>query len=89
MAAKGYPGGYEKNLPVDLPVNEETNPGIQIFQAGTALDDGGHLVSAGGRVLAVTALAPSLKEAVAGAYQEIDQIIFAGGFYRKDIGTKV
>jgi len=88
MAAKGYPGSYDKNLPIGLPTGEDQTQNIQIFQAGTALDAAGNLVSMGGRVLAVTALAPSLKEAVTTAYQEIDQIDFAGGFCRRDIGVK-
>jgi len=89
MAAKGYPGAYKKNLPLTLPAETGQGRNIQIFQAGTALGEAGHLVSAGGRVLAVTALAPTLKEAVGAAYQEIDRIDFAGGFYRRDIGIKV
>ena len=89
MAAKGYPGVYEKNLPIGLPVDEGQAQNLQIFQAGTTLDEAGDLVSAGGRVLAVTALAPTLKDAVTAAYREIDRINFAGGFYRRDIGTRV
>jgi len=89
MAAKGYPGGYEKNLPITLPADAGQDDNLQIFQAGTALDGAGNLVSAGGRVLAVTALAPSLNDAVSAAYQEVERIDFAGGFYRRDIGVKV
>jgi phosphoribosylamine---glycine ligase len=89
MAAKGYPGAYDKNLPITLPADAGQKQNLQIFQAGTALGESGDLVSAGGRVLAVTALAPTLKEAVTAAYQEIDQIDFADGFNRRDIGIKV
>jgi phosphoribosylamine--glycine ligase len=88
MAAKGYPGAYEKGLPITLPSPNEDET-VQIFQAGTSCDEQGNLVSSGGRVLAVTALRSSLREAATTAYQKIDQIDFPDGYYRKDIAAKV
>jgi len=62
-------------------------PGVQVFHAGTAEREG-RLVTAGGRVLGVTATAPSLKEAVARAYEAVGRIRFEGMHHRKDIGLK-
>ncbi len=89
MAAKGYPGAYEKGFPLGLPEPELANAEVQIFQAGTALDEAGHLVSSGGRVLAVTALASTVQEAAKAAYGGIEHIEFKNSFYRRDIGVKV
>jgi phosphoribosylamine---glycine ligase len=89
MAAKGYPGAYQKHIPLDLPAPERPSKTTQIFQAGTMLDEHHHLISTGGRVLAVTALADNSKAAAQSAYQLIEQIDFPGGFYRRDIGARV
>ncbi len=87
MAAKGYPGAYKKGLSLGLP--EPGTDGVQMFHAGTTLDEDGNLVSAGGRVLAITAFGTSVGDAAANAYRQCEQIEFDGGFYRKDIGAKV
>ena len=60
---------------------------MTVFQAGTSREDG-DLVASGGRVLAVTALAPNLAEARQRAYRAIDRIEFADGFWRRDIGWR-
>jgi phosphoribosylamine--glycine ligase len=60
---------------------------VTVFHAGTALSEGS-LVARGGRVLAVTAVADSLGNARARAYRAIDQIDFADGFHRRDIGWR-
>ena len=59
----------------------------QVFHAGTALKDG-RLVTSGGRVLGLACTAPTLKEAVARAYDAARGIAFEGMYYRSDIGAK-
>ena len=63
------------------------SPDVNVFHAGTALKDG-KVVTAGGRVLAVTATAPTLKEAQTLAYKGVDCVHFDGMTYRKDIGYR-
>jgi phosphoribosylamine--glycine ligase len=86
IASKGYPGKFPKNIPIALPAT--LPPGAQIIHAGTARDASGQLVTAGGRVLGVTALAPTLREAAARAYAACEQIACATKYYRKDIGAR-
>lgn len=87
LCAGGYPGSYERGKPI-RGVNEAAKQGgIEIFHAGTALD-GGKLVTAGGRVLVVTACAPSIGEAAARAYEAAELIDFEGKHLRRDIGTR-
>ncbi len=86
MAAGGYPGSYRKgDVITGLP--EET-PDLKVFHAGTALDDQGRPVTAGGRVLCVTALGDTVAEAQARAYQAVKQIHWEGAYYRTDIGHR-
>lgn len=104
IASGGYPQTYQKGIPIEFSrLNEPVevvsgkNPqaleailrakGI-IFHAGTARDPGGRLVSNGGRVLGVTALADSLLDAQVLAYKLCERIDFEGKYYRKDIGDK-
>jgi phosphoribosylamine---glycine ligase len=87
LAANGYPGDYRKGLPIAGIERAEAVPGVRVFHAGTEASDGG-LVSAGGRVLNVTARAPTLAEARSRAYAAAALIDFPGGFYRRDIGTR-
>jgi len=87
FAAKGYPGTPASGGTIrDIEVAEQV-PGVTVFHAGTALGDGG-LSAKGGRVLAVTAVADSFANARARAYRALDQIDFADGFYRRDIGWR-
>jgi phosphoribosylamine--glycine ligase len=86
MAAKGYPGDYVKHAPI-AGLDQDFGQGIEIFHAGTAMKDG-NLVSNGGRVLNVTALGGSAREAQAKAYVAIDKIDFPQGFARRDIGWR-
>ncbi|MEX0854131.1 MAG: phosphoribosylamine--glycine ligase, partial [Bauldia sp.] len=86
MAAKGYPGPYAKGSPIGGIEKAEALAGVAVFQAGTALKDGG-LISAGGRVLDVTARAPTIREARARAYQAVGLIDWPDGVYRTDIGA--
>ena len=85
MAAKGYPGTPEKGGVIALGAAEDA--GAKVFHAGTALKDGA-LVANGGRVLNVTAMAPSVTEAQRNAYQAVDAITFPTGFCRRDIGWR-
>jgi phosphoribosylamine--glycine ligase len=84
LAAKGYPGSYGKGAPIN---GLESVTGAKVFHAGTAMKDG-QVVSAGGRVLGVTALGKDVAEAQAKAYAAVDQIDFADGFCRRDIGWR-
>ncbi|MBN1936937.1 MAG: phosphoribosylamine--glycine ligase [Anaerolineae bacterium] len=84
MASGGYPGHYEKGKPIQDLADFENLPGLYCFHAGTQLD-GERLITAGGRVLAVTATAPSLAEARTQAYRGVDEIYFEGMQYRVDI----
>ena len=83
LASKGYPVKYESGFEIVLP---KTDDGI-IYVAG-ARKDGDKLLSAGGRVLGVTATAPALKEAVDKAYALTAKVKFDNGFCRKDIGRR-
>ena len=85
IAAKGYPGTYEKGSAIgSLPVE---SPELVVFHAGTRRE-GNRLLSAGGRVLNVTALGKTVAEAKERADAAIAQIDWAGGFHRNDIGWR-
>ncbi|PYC48820.1 phosphoribosylamine--glycine ligase [Litorivita pollutaquae] len=87
MAAKGYPGAYEKGTEI-RGLSALPESGDQMcFHAGTAKKDG-KIVSAGGRVLNITARGASLKEAQKAAYDMIDAIDWPEGFCRRDIGWR-
>ncbi len=84
IASKGYPVKYESGFKIELPAPEE---GREIYVAGAeAREDG--LYSKGGRVLGVTAVAGSLKEAVREAYAYAEKVKFENGFMRRDIGAR-
>ena len=83
MASKGYPEKYENGFEIVIP--EEISDSVYV--AGAKLGDG-KLLSAGGRVLGVTAIAPTLSEAIDGAYSKVSKIKFDNAFFRKDIGQK-
>ena len=89
MAAKGYPGAYAKGAPIDGIAAAEALAGVKVFHAGTARRDG-RLISAGGRVLGVTARAPNIDaaRARARAYEAVGRIGWADGFFRRDIGSR-
>ena len=87
MAAKGYPATPEKGGLIDL--GEAEAEGAIVFHAGTVLDEeDGTLRANGGRVLNVTARAPTIAEAREKAYAAVDKIDFASGFCRRDIGWR-
>ena len=85
LASQGYPGKYEKGIPIHGLDALETGDDLQVFHAGTALQ-GDQLVTNGGRVLAVTALGETLLEARDRAYAAVDAIEFEGKTFRRDIG---
>ncbi len=87
MASKGYPGSYEKGKVITGIEEAEKDPNVVVFHAGTDIKDG-KLVTAGGRVLTVTALGNTLPEAKEKVYKAVEKIHFEGAHYRKDIGDK-
>jgi phosphoribosylamine--glycine ligase len=87
IASGGYPGKYDKGLPITGLSTAAALPDIEVFHAGTALKDG-EVVTAGGRVLAVTATGVDLKDAQDKVYAAIRTIKFDGMQYRTDIGNK-
>ena len=87
VASGGYPGKYESGKAisfVDAPALREAT----VYHAGTKLDENGALVTAGGRVLGVTATAATLAEAVEKAYCAAEAVSFEDAYYRKDIGAR-
>jgi phosphoribosylamine--glycine ligase len=88
IAAKGYPEGYPKGDPLLLPAPSSLPPATSILHAGTARNAAGQFVMNGGRVLGVTALAPTLREAAHRAYAACEQIECASKYYRRDIGAR-
>jgi len=87
VAARGYPGAPASGGLIGEIEAAEQVEGVSVFHAGTALGEGG-LVATGGRVLAVTAVAETFANARARAYRAVDQIDFADGFHRRDIGWR-
>ena len=87
VAAQGYPGTPAAGGSIRALEAAEQVEGVTVFHAGTARDGDG-LIAKGGRVLAVTAVAESFANARARAYRGVDQIDFADGFCRRDIGWR-
>ncbi len=87
MAAKGYPGNYEKGSEIKGLDAAGQIDGVTIFHAGTRTE-GDRLLAAGGRVLSVTAEGETLEQARDRAYQAIDLIDWPEGFCRRDIGWR-
>jgi phosphoribosylamine--glycine ligase len=87
VAARGYPGAPTPGGLIGNIERAEQVDGVTVFHAGTALGRQG-LVANGGRVLAVTAVADTFANARARAYRAVDQIDFADGFHRRDIGWR-
>jgi phosphoribosylamine--glycine ligase len=83
MASKGYPEKYENGFEIVIPENIADS----VYVAGAKLSEG-KLLSAGGRVLGVTAIADDLKGAIDNAYAKVKTIKFDNAFYRSDIGQR-
>ena len=87
LASGGYPASYKKGFPITgIEAAEAT--GAMVFHAGTRITNR-QLVTDGGRVLGVTALGETFKDAIAHAYEAVDQIEFEGMYCRRDIGFRV
>jgi len=88
MAAEGYPGGYRKGDVIEGLDDALACEGAMVFHAGTARDDRGRWVTAGGRVLGVTARGATVATAIENAYRAVDCIRWRGVHFRKDIGRR-
>jgi len=86
-ASSGYPGTFETGKKISGLERAEAGSGVQVFHAGTSLEDG-QLVTSGGRVLGVTARAKELAAAVDHAYRALEAIHFDGIYFRKDIAAR-
>ena len=87
MAAGGYPGAYDKGLPIQG-LAAAAASGAKVFHAGTAQNDEGDIVTSGGRVLCVTALGDDVAAAQQAAYAGADRITWDKVHLRRDIGAK-
>ena len=88
MASGGYPVSYEKGFPMEI---GEMDQNVDVFIAGAKAGQGeqeGQLLTSGGRVLGVTAVADTLEEAIRDAYANVNKITFEKAFYRTDIGQR-
>jgi len=88
MAAPGYPQSYPKGIPLARLDEAGKMPGATVFHAGTRLESDGKIVTDGGRVLGVTAVAATIREAKDKAYAAVEAIDFPGAHYRKDIAWR-
>ena len=89
LASDGYPVSYKTGFPISGLETFEGKKDEFVFHAGTKFNEKGQIVTNGGRVLAVTALAPTLKEARAKAYAATERISFANKYMRHDIGHAI
>ena len=87
VASGGYPGHYEKGKRIHGLDDVAALPDVKVFHAGTTLKDG-QVVTNGGRVLGVTAWAPTLAGARDKAYAAVDKLCFEGMHFRRDIAAK-
>ncbi|MGH9841491.1 MAG: phosphoribosylamine--glycine ligase [Blastocatellia bacterium] len=87
MASAGYPGSYETGKVITGFDPAEQVEGVAVFHAGTKLNPDGQVITAGGRVLGVTARAATLVEATRHAYEAVSRIQFDGMQFRRDIGV--
>ena len=83
IASDGYPVKYEKGFEISVPSDIEP----KVYYAGAAIKDG-KLVTNGGRVLGVTEVRDTLKEAIDAAYEDVKKIKFENAYYRRDIGKR-
>ena len=87
LASGGYPQKYEKGKLI-YGLSSEMGSDILVFHAGTKFDENGNFITAGGRVLGITAIAENLKAALDKSYKAIEKIHFENMHFRKDIGFK-
>ena len=88
LTSAGYPGAYEKGKVIEGIDRAEELDGVTVYHAGTKLDEEGRVLTNGGRVLDVTAVAPTFEEARNQAYAACELIDFEGKTYRSDIGLR-
>ncbi len=88
MAAKGYPGAYEKNTVISGLDDTSEIKDTTVFHAGTARGANGEILSTGGRVLGVTSMGEDVAEAQRRAYMAVNKIQWPEGFCRSDIGWR-
>ena len=88
MAAEGYPGEIRKGDVIEGIDEANSLPGVQVFHAGTTRDSEGRWLTAGGRVLGVCAVGPSVADATAKAYAGVDHIHWKGAHCRRDIAWR-
>ena len=88
LTSAGYPGSYEKGKVITGIADAEAMDNVTVYHAGTAVSEAGEIVTAGGRVLDVTALAPTFEEARNRAYEACEKIDFEGKTLRHDIGLR-
>jgi phosphoribosylamine--glycine ligase len=86
-SSSGYPGSYKTGFPITGLAAAAQVPGVQVFHSGSSLA-GDQVLTAGGRVLGVTAAGESLEQALARAYQALAEIHFEGIYFRRDIGHR-
>ncbi len=85
VASEGYPRKYESGFPLTLPADTGRD---FTFVAGAKRNEAAELVSAGGRVVGVTSVRPTLSEAIDAAYRRTEQVGLANGYFRRDIGKR-
>ena len=88
MAARGYPDAYQKGSEIRGLEAAGKVEGVQVFHAGTKPGPNGAVLANGGRVLNVTAMAPTVEQARARAYEAVDRIDWPEGFCRRDIAWR-
>ena len=88
LASGGYPDDYETGKPIAGVEAAQAMPGVIVYHAGTSRSEDGTLLTAGGRVLNVTALGESFAQARERAYAAVSEISWDGMFFRSDIGAK-
>ena len=84
MASQGYPQSYKTGFPITM----DTDAAAHTFVAGAKLREDGVLVTSGGRVAGVTAVQPTLEQAVQAAYERVGHVHFENAYYRRDIGAR-
>jgi phosphoribosylamine--glycine ligase len=88
VAGEGYPAQPRTGDVVEGLEAAAAEPGVSVLQAGTAWDAAGRVVTAGGRVLSVTAVGADLVGARESAYRAVDRIVIRGGHHRSDIALR-
>ena len=88
LASGGYPGDYPTGVPIHIPADLERSGDVVLFHAGTQRTEEGGLVTSGGRVLNVTALAPTVAQAAERSRAAAERIEFQGRHFRRDIGWR-